>query len=227
MKTKNKFTVALGVALLLQALTSIISGAVLFDPLVAENDIAATMINVAQNQLSAHLSIFVDIVTAIGIVWLAVLFFSMLRKTNKVWATTAMAFYVLEAGILVISKFIGYAFIRVSESYAASGDNALAALGQLLLQVKDFSYSMHIIPFGLGAILFYYLLFKSEAMPSWIPVWGLVTVIPVLICVPLMAYGVGIPFAFLMPYVPFEYFAGVYILTGGLSDKALADNALA
>ena len=220
MKIRNRFTAALGIAFLLQFFASFISGAVLFDPLIAAHDIGAAMVNVARHPASAHLSNFLDIITAVGVIWLAVLLYEMLRKVNKVWAATAMALYFLEVFLLVVSRVFGYAFIGVSERFAA-GDQSLTALGQILLQAKDFSGSMAMIPFGLGAILFYYLLYKSQALPAWIPLWGLIAVIPVLIAVPLMAYGVPIPFAVCFPYVPFEFFTGAFILIRGLSDKAL------
>lgn len=224
MKTiKNRYTAALGIALLLQATTSLISGGVLFAPLVNKTDIGQTMINIAHNQFSAHLSIFLDIVTAIGIVWLAVLFFSFLRKLNPVWATTALAMYLLEAGILVMSKFAGYALIQVSALYSTNGDTALVMTGQLLLQVKDFSYNIHLVPCGIGAVLFYALLAKSEALPTWIPIWGLVTIIPVVLGTILRTYGVEVPIAVMVPYMPFEFFVGLFILIRGLSNKVLAE----
>jgi hypothetical protein len=167
-----------------------------------------------------HLSIFLDIVTALVIVWLGVLFFSLLKKVNPVWATTALALYVVEAGILIMSKFFAYALIQVSGVYSANGDQALETIGRILLQLKDFSYSMHMVPCGIGAILFYYLLFKSKALPSWLPLWGLITMIPVLVGTIIKAYGVAVPFGVMLPYAPFEFFAGIYILVRGLSDKA-------
>ena len=227
MKTlNNRFTVALGLALLLQATTSLVSGGILFAPLVDKTDIAATMTNIAQNQFKADLSIFLDIVTALGIVWLAVLLFTLLRKINPVWATTALALYILEASILVMSKFAGYALIQVSSMYSISGDSSLQVTGRLLLQVKDFSYNLHMLPCGIGAILFYYLLIKSRTLPSWIPIWGLVTIIPVLVGTLLRTYGVEVPIAVMFPYVPFEFFAGAFILIRGLSDKALTEQAV-
>ncbi len=219
----NRFTIALGVALLLQATTSLVSGGILFAPLVDKTDIATTMTNIAQNQFKADLSIFLDIVTALGIVWLAVLLYSLLRKVNQIGATTALALYILEASILVMSKFAGYALIQVSSMYALNGDKALEGIGQLLLQVKDFSYNMHILPCGVGAILFYYLLVKSKTLPSWIPIWGLVTIIPVLIGTMLRTYGVEVPVAIMFPYIPFEFFAGAFILIRGLSDNTVSE----
>ncbi len=70
---------------------------------------------------------------------------------------------------------------------------------------------MAMIPFGLGAITFYYLLMKAEILPKWLALWGIITVSFVLVAVPLMALGVLIPFVLLIPYVPFEFFTGIFI----------------
>lgn len=222
-KTRNRFSIALGFALFLQAITSLVSGTLFLSPLSDKSDIVKIMLETASNQPIAHFSIFIDIITAFIIVWLGVLFFSLLQKENQVWATTALAFYIVEAGILIVSKFLGYALVQASVSYSVSNDKALETIGRLLLDVKDFTYSIHIIPFGIGAIIFYYLLYKTKALPSWLSLWGLIAVIPVLFGSILNTYGVEIPFIVMLPYVPFEFFAGLYILIRGLPDKALVE----
>lgn len=219
--TRNRFSVALGAALFLQAITSLVSGTLFLGPLTDKSDIIKVLLNTSSNQEIAHVSIFLDIVTALVIVWLGVLLFSLLRKVNQVWATTALALYIVEAGMLIVSKFFGYALVHVSGAYSASNDKVFEAIGQMLLQAKDFSYSMHIIPFGVGAVLFYYLLYKIKAIPSWLSLWGLIAVIPVLFGTILGTYGVEVSFIIMLPYVPFEFFAGGYIMIKGLSNKAL------
>lgn len=221
--TRNRFSFALGVALLIQAITSLVSGTLFLSPFTNKSDIVKIMLHIASNQAIAHFSIFLDIVTAFVIVWLGVLFFTLLRKANRVWATTALAFYIVEACILIVSKFLGYALVQASAAYSVNNDKVLETISQILLKVKDFSYSMHIIPFGIGAILFYYLLYKIKAIPSWLSLWGLIAVIPVLFGTILNTYGVEVPFIVMLPYVPFEFFAGAYILIKGLSDKTLVE----
>ena len=66
--------------------------------------------------------------------------------------------------------------------------------------------------FGIGAILFYYLLLKADVFPKWLALWGIFTVPLIMILTPLMAFGVEAPFWLLVPYVPFEFVAGIYIL---------------
>jgi hypothetical protein len=221
---RDRFTVALGMALVVQFITSLVSSVAFFDPLIAKDDIGKTMWDIAQNQTQAHIGIFMDIITAVVIVWLGVLFFRLLRRMGQVFATTALVLYIIEAVMLVVSRIFGYSLIQLSIAYGTSGDKSLEIFGQILLYTKDFAGSMGMIPFGIGAVLFYYLLFKSKALHSWIPLWGLIAVIAVPISVPLMAYGVTIPFFVNFPYVPFELFTGVYILIKGLSVKSLEDN---
>ncbi|PKM70630.1 MAG: hypothetical protein CVU93_01105, partial [Firmicutes bacterium HGW-Firmicutes-18] len=162
----------------------------MFDPLVDKTDIGKTMLNLAQHPFNAQLSIFLDIVAVMGVIWLGVLFYTLLQKNNKTWAMTGLGFYVLEAVMLLVGKTFSYALIRTSDLYLITSEISLLSTGQVLLQVEKFISSMAMIPFGVGAFLFYYLLVKSKALPTWISIWGLVSMFLVLFGIPLIAYGV-------------------------------------
>jgi hypothetical protein len=220
---RNRFTLALGIALLLQAFAPLISGAVLFNPLVDEFDIGKTMLNISQHSFMANFSVFLDIISAMGIIWLGVLFYHLLKKMNPICAKTGMLFYLLEAFMVVISKVTAFALIQISQIYSTTIDKSLELPGQVLLQVKDFSYGMAMLPFGIGAILLYYLLVKSKALPTWLSIYGLITSIPVMIGSTISAFGIDVPFAIYAPYIPFEFFVGIFVLIRGLSEKSLAE----
>ena len=222
MKTvRNKFTLALGIALLLQAAAPLISGAFLLDPMIDKTDMVKTMTTIAQNPFRAQAAIFLDIVAAMGVIWLGVLFYTLLKKYNRVWAMTGLGFYMLEAVMLLAGKMFGYGLIMTSNMYAVSPNAALVPMAQMLYQVFDFMPAMAMIPFGIGAFLFYFLLVKSKAVPAWLAIWGLASMFLVLFGIPLMTYGVNIPFAVVFPYVPFEFVFGGYALFKGLREKAL------
>jgi hypothetical protein len=78
--------------------------------------------------------------------------------------------------------------------------------------------TLHMLVFCLGAILFYYLLFKARVVPRWLSLWGLVALIPMLIGTMTQIFGHTIPFIFYLPYVPFELFIGIWILVKGLKE---------
>jgi hypothetical protein len=123
--------------------------------------------------------------------------------------------------MFMIGKTFSYALIRTSDLYLVSNEISLLPIGQVLLQAEKFISSMAMIPFGVGAFLFYYLLVKSKALPTWISIWGLISMFLVLFGIPLITYGVNIPFAVVFPYVPFEFVIGGYTLIKGLREKAL------
>lgn len=213
---RTKVSFLLGFAFLLQAVTSLISGAVFFDPLVVDGNIQATLLNVADNEVMVHASIFGDLITSLGIILLAVMLYSILKNVKVLPVRIALCFYIFEATLLTVSKFFTYALLESSLMYKINPGESLLELGEILLKAKDFSYSLHIIPFGIGAILFYYVLYKSDVLPKWLSLWGLVTVPIILVGVTLMMYGVPVPFVILLPYVPFEFVTGIYIMVRGL-----------
>ncbi len=222
MKTiRNKFTLALGIALLLQAFAPLIAGAVLFDPLIDKSDMALTIANIAQHPFNAQLSIFLDIVAVIGVLWLGVLFYTLLKKQNKVWVMTGLYLYALEAVMMMIGKAFNYLLIMIANTHGAVNQELISSLAMNFYQTGKFFSNMAMVPFGIGAFLFYFMLVKSKALPSWLSIWGLVSMFLVLIGIPLMTYGVNIPFAVVFPYVPFEFVAGGYILIKGIREKAL------
>ncbi|WP_239614702.1 DUF4386 domain-containing protein [Cohnella mopanensis] len=223
---KNNLSLSLGVAFFLQAFTSLASGAFLFNPLVVTGDISKTMLNIGDNAILVHASIIGDIITALGIIFLAAILFTVVKRQNKTMALAALGFYIFEAGILAVSKFVTFVLLNISQEYVATGDKAFELMGTLALEAKDFIYRIHIIPFGLGAIIFYYLLYKSNAIPKWLSLWGLMTVPFVIIGVVFTIYGDGVPFVFLLPsvlYVPFEFFTGIYILVKGFKVEVLQE----
>ena len=213
---KNRLSIILGIFFFFQALTSLISGAILFNPLKDDTDITKTMINMAKNQGIVQASILIDIFTAIGIIILAICLYQLLKKTDKLLASIALGLYIFEATLLVVSKYVVFLLLGLSTLYLESPTIELANYGSIILDLNGFIYSSHIIPFGIAAIIFYYLLYKSGVVPKWLSLWGLITVPFVLVGVILMMYGVKVPFLILVPYVPFEFVIGIFILVNGL-----------
>lgn len=215
---RNNLSRSLGAAFFLQAATSLISGALLLNPFIDPEKISETMLNLATHAGLVLASIFGDILTALGIVCLAAILYSVTEKQNKTMAIIALGFYILEAGILIANKVVVFVLLSISREHLAAGDRNLETLAQLALETQAFLYRIHIIPFGFGAIIFYYLLHRSKIVPTWLSLWGLVAVPFVLVGAILTSSGVHLPPAVLalaVPYVPFEFFAGIFILIRG------------
>ena len=215
---KKGLRLLLGISLITQATTSIIGGLIGFGPFTDTTDTAAAMNNIAGNINGFYAGIFLQIVTALVIVALAAALYQAGKSVNKTAAMIAVGFYLLEAFILTFDQIIIFTITKVSQMYVNTGDAALLNIAGPLFSARAFGGAIAMMPFGLGAILFYYLIMKAGVIPRWLGLWGLITVPFILVGWPLQAFGVSVPFALYIPYVPWEWVAGIYITINYIKD---------
>jgi len=220
MAKEKSLYLLLGVSFITQATTSIIGGLIGFGPFTDMVNISVTMNSVADNIGRFYASIFMQIITAIVIVVLAAALYQAGKRTNKTAAVVAMGFYLLEVVILIFDQMLTFGVTELSRQYAANGDIALLPIAELLLSIKDFGGAISMLPFGLGAILFYFLIMKGQVIPKWLGLWGMIAVTFIFVGWTLQAFGMSMPFVLYVPYVPWEWVAGVYLLRKGLFPSA-------
>jgi hypothetical protein len=220
MSTVNKTCRILGVAFLFQFITSFSSGAFLRQAWSVPGDMSQTMLKIANNAILLRANILVDLLTALGIIFLGVILFLTLRKQNEAMAFTALGFYFLEAVLIAASRLAAFSLLRISQEYASAGQPAyLQTIGNLAFESMDFvGLTLSMVAFCFGAIPFYYLLYKSRVVPAALSLWGLITVIPCLIGTLFSLFGSPLPFIIYIPYVPFEFVIGVWILFKGVKE---------
>ena len=201
----------LGISFFVQASTSLLGG-LLFDGIESETSIATTMSNISNNMLAFNISVLLQFITAIVIIVLGVAIYQTAGHINKTLGIIAMLLYALEASLLVVGQICLIGLMKSSELYLTGGDSSLLNLGEALLICRHFSGEIAMLPFGIGAILFYYLLMKAKVIPKWLAVWGLVTAPCIMVYFTLGTMGIALPFAICIPYVPFEFFTGIFII---------------
>ena len=217
--SKKSLYLLLGISLIIQATTSLIGGFIGFGPFTDTSDAVAVMYNIAANINSFYIGISMQIVTALVIIALAAALYQAGNGISKTAAMIAAGFYLLEVVIVVFDQLIIFEITEVSKMFVSTGDIALLDIAELLFSVRSFGGAIAMMPFGLGAILFYYLIMKAGVIPKWLGLWGLITVPFILVGWSLQAFGVSVPFALYIPYVPWEWVAGIYILVKSLSSK--------
>jgi hypothetical protein len=213
----------LGLAFLLQFVTSFTSGVLLQPTWFVPDNFSATMFNIAEKPGLLTSSIFLDTLTALGVIFLGAMLYLALRKYNEKIALTALGFYILEGALLAASKLNAFSLLRFSQEYAISGQPEIVLMmGQIAYESMDFvGNTLHMLAFCLGAILFYFLLVKSAVVPRLLSFWGLITVFPLLIGTVTQIFGYSLPFILYVPYVPFEFVIGIWILVKGINSNGL------
>jgi len=217
MNTTNKVSRVLGVAFLLQFITSFSSGVFIKPLWLVPGDIAATMLKIAENPGFLRANILADMLTALGVIFLGAMLFLTLRKQNEKMALVGLTFYILEGALLAASRMGTFSLLRLSQEYAITVVPELLTFGSLSLETMDYvGDTLHMLAFCLGAILFYFLLYKSQVVPRWLSLWGLITLIPLLAGTLTAIFDMHLPFILFVPYVPFEPVIGIWILVKGI-----------
>jgi Domain of unknown function (DUF4386) len=207
----------LGAAFLLQAVTSLVSGLILSQVMIVPGNIVDSMANIANDSVLVRASMLGDLITAAGIIFLGVVLFVTLRRQNEGMARVALGLYVLEAAILAASRIAGIFLVGISQQYVTTGHPAsLLTMGSQALELMNSGYTLALVPFGLGAILFYYLLYRSRVISRALSLWGLITVPLVFVAAlsTLSGYSGLTPLNY--PYAPFEFVIGAWILVKGI-----------
>jgi hypothetical protein len=219
MNTTSKPSKILGIAFLLQFITSFSSGVFLQPALILPGNASESMLRIANHPSLLKIYILVEMLTALGVIFLGAILYLVLRKKNEIMALTAFAFYILEGVIIATSKLQALPLLQMSQAYVTTGQpDHLLTLASQALTFMDSGFTLLMLAFCPGAILFYYLLHKSNVVPRWLSLWGLITVAPLLFAIPLVMFDVQVPEFIIIPYIPFEFVIGVWILVKGIPE---------
>jgi hypothetical protein len=119
----------------------------------------------------------------------------------------------MEATVLVVSRIPVFVLLFLSQEADAAADPAsVQTLARVLYESWNFAYALDMVPFALGATLFYYLFFKSRLIPRWLSIWGLIAALAALVGIVFVLFGFTVPIIVFLPNLPFELTIGVWLL---------------
>ena len=211
----------LGAAFLLQAVASLVGGLFLLQSLIVPGNIIDSMTNISNNTMQMRASIVVEMITAIGIVILGVLLYITLKKVSMKIALVGLGLYLIEAALLAASRIPAFSLLLISQESVIAGHPAyLQTLGNLFYESQSFGYNLHMLPFALGATLFYYLFFKSGFLPWVLSYWGLIAAPLALIGILFVLFGYNVPLIVFLPNLPFELTIGLWLMIKGIRNSS-------
>jgi hypothetical protein len=121
---------------------------------------------------------FLDLINAIACIGTAVTLFPVVKRQQEAVALGFVTARVLEAAIIVIGVVSLLAVVTLRQDLAGGAgtdDGALVAIGQALVAIRDWTFTLgpSLIP-GVNALLLGYLMYRSGLVPRLIPVLGLI-----------------------------------------------------
>ena len=139
------------------------------------------------------------------------------KEQNEKLALVARGLYLVTAAIIAVSRIASFALISISQASVTAGHPAyMQTLGSLAYELQETGYFLHMVPYTLGATLFYYLLHKSEFLPRSLSLFGLIAASLAFIGTLFDHLGVNVPMLIFLPNLPFDLTVGVWLLIKGI-----------
>jgi hypothetical protein len=192
------------------------------------DNISETMIKISDNPTTMQMSIVGYLIEAIGMVLLAVLLYTTLKKQNRIIARWAFGLWIVQAAFVAIRQISAFSLLNVSQEFVKAGatdSSNFQTLGGLFYESWQFVYSVQMVFYCTGGILFYYLLLKSKYVPIVLSLWGIIAASLGFIGIFLIFFDYDVPLYVLLPILPFELAIGIWLIVKGFNSSAIVSES--
>ena len=227
--TYRKSAIIVGLLYILGTVAGV-AGGVISEPILGDADYLAL---VAVNESKIVTGALLVLVMGFALVMVPVVMFPIFRRVNEVLALAAVVFRgVLEAFCYMALAISMLLLISLSLEYVDAGapnDAYFQSASALLVELGDWIELVLAIVFSLGALILYYLFYRSKLVPRWLSGWGFVGAILYFAAAILVIYnaqdlvlslttGVGI---LLAPLAIQEMVFGLWLIVKGFNPSAI------
>lgn len=116
---------------------------------------------------------FSVLIMAIGIVFIALAFYPVIKKQNETIALTYLVFRTIECMLLIIGPICYLSIIALGDQSVDANNPANYFIASTLaIKIKYIGYQIAMIVLGLGSIFLCYSLYKSMYVPKFLSIWG-------------------------------------------------------
>jgi hypothetical protein len=175
MTSDRKAAVMAGLMFLIADITGMLS-AVLAGPVMgAPNYIAQVSANTTPLTMAGLLEFMMGAACA-GI---AISMYPVLKRRYEGLSLGAVGFGVLEGALFMVASVCLLSTVTVGRELASIGIMDvpyLQALGAAIKAMHSSAYDLAGIPFGIGALMYYYIFYRTRLVPRWLAWWGLISV---------------------------------------------------
>ena len=221
MNTNRKTARIVGALFLFSNVTFILGAVVFIEPILSA---AGYLSQVSANRAQVVLGVLLELINGVAYLGIGVLMFPILKQRFESMALGYVGFRIIEFVMQTLSDLSPLSLLTLSEEFVRAGApeaSSFQALGTLLLAERSWAFQMVSITFGLGALLFYYTLYRSKLIPRFISIWGLLGAAVVLANTTLDMFSLTVPNLGVLMLLN-ELFLGVWLIVKGFNSSAIA-----
>jgi hypothetical protein len=170
---------------------------------------------------------FFTILMGISLVAMTVFLYPILRKDSQELAMGMVLFRGALEGTWYFMSALGFlTLVALGNEYSATGADsaALQSMGNLLYQFQDRLATVGPLFFLIGAACLYLSFYRTQLIPRWLSVWGLIGVVCSLASALLKFFHMdtGIGFYLEMVIAPQELVMAIWLIVKGFNPAAIA-----
>ncbi len=173
-----------------------IATTILVNPLLDASDY---LLKLAQNKTQVLIGILFQIIMSFAVTGIAIWMYPVLKKEHEALALWAVGFRIVEVVLQFVSTLCLLLLLSLSMEYVragAPGAPYFQTAGALLRAGNDWAFSiLSQFAFLLGALIYYFLFYRSRLIPRWLSLWGILAVLFHLTGVFLTMFGYLVPFS--------------------------------
>ena len=136
------------------------------------------LVEVAANEGTVAFGMLTVLVMGFPLAMIPVVMYPIFKKYNEPLALGAIVFRgVLEAVTYIVIVICYLSLISVSHEFVkadAADASSFQALGTLLKQAVYWTEHILAMVFTIGALMLYWLFYKTELIPKWLALWGFI-----------------------------------------------------
>ncbi len=183
------------------------------------------------NAIQLGIGMLLESLNGIAVIGIAVMLYPILKRYNEGIALAYLGFRGVEGFLSILGSTKAIALVDLSYEYIQAGspiDSYFETLGALVLADRHWHMEMLTLFFILGAFIFYYILYRTEILPRYISVWGLVAVVLITVLNVILYLGFNpglVLIVFALPIIANEIFLAIWLIIKGLNTSAMAADA--
>lgn len=124
--------------------------------------------------------LLLKLIAAGASVGIALAMYPVLRMWGRGLSLGSVVFRTIEALLYIVAVVSALSILPVAQRFSgadAALRPSLQAVGDSLLDVRDVADLAAVMAFGVGALMYYYLLFHSHLVPRWLSGWGVLAIV--------------------------------------------------
>jgi hypothetical protein len=226
MDSTRKTAIIVGVLFITALVSSMLSGVFLGS---IDDPDYLTAFSANENQVL--IGVLFQLTLTASVVAIPIVMFPILKNHNESLALGYVVARIFEGFFDIVIAMSLLLLLTLSRVYVEAGApdaSYFQTSGALLIAVHDWSSVLENFPYCLGALIFYYLLYRSKLIPRWLSGWGLLGAALFLATVPFRMFDLVPPstLVLVIPLILNELVLAIWLIVKGFNSSAIASESV-